>query len=63
MWYELSMKESYALAGAIHVAIGKYKEIANENPHLRPHLATLIVELQEISRRLYDDGVSHKPDK
>lgn len=62
MWYELTMKQSYALAGAVHVAIGKYKELANENPHMRPQLAAWIVELQEISRLLYDDGVSHKPD-
>ena len=62
MWYELSMKESYTLAGAIHVAIGKYKELANDNPHMRPQLAVWIVELQELSRRLYDEGMPYKRD-
>lgn len=62
MWYELSMKQTYALVGAVHVAIGKYKELAEENPRMRPQLAAWITELQELSRILYDDGMTHNPD-
>lgn len=61
MWYEFSMKEAYILAGAVNIAMEKYKEISNRQPHLRSHMAMLLVELQEISRRLYDEGHPNKP--
>lgn len=63
MWYEFSQQESFVLAAAIGIAQNQLKLEAVKDRQKRPHIEMLLDELREISRKLYDDGVSYKPDK
>lgn len=62
MWYEFSQQECFVLAAAVGIACNQLTEEAVKDRNKRPHIAKTLVELQKISRKLYDDGVPYKPD-